>query len=53
MNKEVDQDKNVRPAADEGEYTSPRIETVITPTDLEREVHYAGTTDGASLGQVP
>lgn len=52
MNKEVDQDKIVRPA-DEGEYTSPRIETVITPTDLEREVHYAGTTDGVSLGQVP
>jgi hypothetical protein len=29
------------PAA--GPYEAPRIETVLTPEDLEREVTYAGT----------
>lgn len=33
------------------EYSAPKIESVITPADLEREVHYAGVTDGVSLGQ--
>jgi len=30
------------------DYEAPRIESVMTPEALEREVQYAGTTDGAS-----
>ena len=36
------------PVASDSDYAAPRIETVITPDDLEREVHYAGVTDAAS-----
>ncbi len=45
-----DHDKNqvIPPVADEAEYSAPRIESVITPADLEREVHYAGQ-DGISV----
>ena len=32
-------------------YVAPQIEKVITPGDLEREVHYAGVSDGISIGQ--
>ena len=38
-------------ASSSEDYSAPKIESVITPADLEREVHYAGVTDGVSLGQ--
>jgi hypothetical protein len=48
MKKEVEAAQNVEVASD---YVAPQIEKVITPEDLEREVHYAGAAqDGASLG---
>lgn len=31
------------------EYAAPRIETVVTADDLEREVHYAGVQDAISI----
>lgn len=31
-------------------YEPPRIERVLTPEDLEREILYAGVTDLVSLG---
>lgn len=33
----------------ESEYAAPQIEKVITPDDLQREVHYAGVEDGISV----
>ncbi len=49
MNHETDQAKRDQPETGDSEYMSPRIESVMTPADLEREVHYAGTEDGISL----
>jgi hypothetical protein len=31
-------------------YEAPKIETVLTPEDLEREVHYAGVLRSAGPG---
>ncbi|MGI9043917.1 MAG: hypothetical protein ACR2GK_07295 [Gemmatimonadaceae bacterium] len=42
-------DQPAKPDQD-AEYTPPTIESVITPDDLAREVHYAGTVDGTGLG---
>ena len=47
-------DSDTRPADTESstaDYVAPKIESVVTPEDLEREVHYAGATDAISLGQ--
>lgn len=47
-------ESDTRPADTESstaDYSAPKIESVITPADLEREVHYAGVQDGLSLGQ--
>lgn len=37
--------QSIPPADDQGrsEYEPPRVESVLTSEDLEREVHYAGT----------
>lgn len=48
----MNQKNDTRPAetaASPEDYSAPKIESVITPADLEREVHYAGVTDGVSL----
>ena len=50
MNHEADVVKPAEPASD-ASYDAPKIESVITPADLEREVHYAGAQDAISLGQ--
>ena len=50
----MSQESDKRPADTEvgnADYAAPEIESIITPADLEREVHYAGATDAASLGQ--
>lgn len=50
----MSQESDKRPADTEvgnADYAAPKIESIITPADLEREVHYAGATDAASLGQ--
>lgn len=31
------------PAADTPEYEAPRVETVLTSDEVEREAHYGGT----------
>ena len=49
MNHEADPVTPAEPTADESSYDAPKIENVITPADLEREVHYAGVQDGISL----
>lgn len=51
MKHETDESETVHPAADESGYVAPQIEKVVSPADLEREVHYAGVQDGVSLGQ--
>ena len=33
-------------AAPKGQYDPPRVEQVLTPDELEREVHYAGVISG-------
>lgn len=50
----MNHESDTRPAdteASPADYSAPKIESVITPADLEREVHYAGATDAISLGQ--
>ena len=51
MNDEAETPQAKLPADERSEYVAPRIETVITSEDLEREVHYAGTVDGTGLVQ--
>ncbi len=51
MNKEVEGAEVVKGAHAEAEYAAPMIEKVITPDELEREVHYAGAEDGISTGR--
>lgn len=40
----MDESSSVKPEAVPGSpsYEAPQIETVVTPSDIEREVHYAG-----------
>ena len=48
MNKETEAAEVLAAPGNETEYAAPQIEKVITPDDLEREVHYAGAQDGIS-----
>lgn len=43
-------DDRTAPPAPGGEYDPPRVEQVLSPDELEREVHYAGTISGGSTG---
>ena len=43
-------DETTPPAAPEGQYDPPRVEQVLGPDELEREVHYAGVTSGGTGG---
>ncbi len=36
--------ENPNTLAEDSSYQAPRVETIITPDDLAREVAYAGTT---------
>lgn len=50
----MDHESDTRPADTESSteaYSAPKIESVITPADLEREVHYAGTQDSLGIGR--
>lgn len=38
----MNQQDNEAGSASSPEYEAPRIESVVTPEDMEREVHYAG-----------
>lgn len=42
-------DQPAGPDEKAAEYTPPTIESVITPDDLAREVHYAGTVDSSGV----
>jgi hypothetical protein len=37
-------------AKEEVEYQAPEIESVVTPADVEREVHYAGGASQVTKG---
>jgi hypothetical protein len=43
-------DENRKGATSTTEYDAPKIEEVVTPQSLEREVQYAGFTSGAQTG---
>ena len=43
---ESDKPEVVQNPAYDAEYVEPAIESVTTPEDLEREVQYAGVSDG-------
>ena len=49
MKKEVESAEVVNTPSTETEYAAPKIEKVITKDDMNREVHYAGATDGVSV----
>lgn len=51
MKHETNASETAHPAVEETGYVAPQIEKVVSPADLEREVHYAGVQDGLSLGQ--
>jgi hypothetical protein len=42
-----------RVAAPVGPYEAPRVERSLTAAELEREVHYAGTSSGGPEVPVP
>lgn len=43
-------DETTPPTAPGGQYDPPRVEQVLGPDELEREVHYAGSTSGVNFG---
>ncbi len=45
-----EENKPADPKADSEGYVSPAIEAVVTPQDMEREVHYAGNEISAKAG---
>ena len=45
MNSDEETTQAGEPKDENAEYEAPRIESVMTPEDLAREVQYAGVTD--------
>ena len=43
----MEQSQNETKNVDSVEYESPAIESIVTPDELEREVHYAGAISPA------
>lgn len=50
MNPETDVTQPVQQKVDEKTYVAPKIESVMTPEDLSREVQYAGNFDATLIG---
>ncbi len=45
MNNEADATLPAERQEENGSYEAPKIESLMSPDDLAREVHYAGATD--------